>query len=1139
MNHFTTIQQKLEAFIKKYYINELLRGSILFFSIGMLYFLFTLFVEYVLWLNPKARTILFWLFVTVEVVLFARFIVLPFSKLFKLQKGLDYESASKIIGNHFPEVSDKLLNVLQLKSSNSQSELLLASIDQKSIELSPVPFKMAINFKSNIKYLKYAIVPLLIILISLISGKYQWFSDSYKRVINHSTAYEPPAPFQFFVVNESLKGEENKDFKLVVKTAGKLMPESAKIHFNDEEYYLQNKGTGSFEYVFTKPTTDIEFFLSANDVNSRDYILKVSEVPSIVGFSMYLDYPAYTGKKDAVIKSTGNAVVPEGTNIRWELSTNATDQVVFFANDTTQFAKINDIFSIEKMVVNPFDYNLHTSNKNFNDYEELSFRIDVLKDLNPEIKVQMKLDSLDMETMYFHGQLSDDYGLRGLKVHFNPSDNPEKTINRNITIKQDNFDEFLYTFPGQLEIEPGVPYDVYFEVTDNDAVNGFKSSKSPVFRFRKRTVDEEKDRQLQQQSETIDDLKQSLKNFEEQEDELKEISKTQKEKNQLNFSDKKKLEEFLKRQKQQDELMKQFNKQEQEHLEKFDETQPDAFKESLKERLRENEEQLERDEKLLEELEKLQEKIDKENLNDKLEQLAKQNKNKKRSMEQLLELTKHYYVGKKYERLQQELDQLAKEQEELSNKTEKENSSKEQDSLNKKFDDFKKEMDSLQKDNKGLKRPMDLKRDKKSEEEIDKDQQDAQESLEQQEQSNNPQEQQKNAGNAQKKQKQAAQKMKQMSEQMMMQMSGGGGGAEQMSEDMDMIRQILDNLILFSFNQENVMNQFSSIEVNHNEYANYLRKQSDLREHFQHVDDSLFALSLRQPMISEFVNKEINEVYFNIDKSLGQFSENMLYQGIASQQYTITAANNLADFLSETLNSMQMQMQMMMSSGSGQGKQGQGQNGQQLQDIIISQEELNKKMEEMMGKQGKSEGGQEGEGKDGENGDKEGEQKGDKGKQGKGEGKGGQDGEGEMNGEEMNGELFEIYQQQQQLRESLFQLMDKEGLRNKAGEKLLKDMENVELDLLNNGITQRTMSKMIELKHQLLKLENATFQQGRDTKRESQTNYQDFNNSVNDNTPDIKQYFNTTEILNRQSLPLRHNYKKKVQQYFKDNNDQL
>ena len=155
-----------------------------------------------------------------------------------------------------------------------------------------------------------------------------------------------------------------------------------------------------------------------------------------------------------------------------------------------------------------------------------------------------------------------------------------------------------------------------------------------------------------------------------------------------------------------------------------------------------------------------------------------------------------------------------------------------------------------------------------------------------------------------------------------------------------MLRQILDNLVLFSFDQEALMSQFNNIEVNHNEYAKYLRKQHDLREHFQHIDDSLFALSLRQPKISERVNKEITEVFFNIDKSLNLLSENLLYQGVSAQQYTITATNNLASMLSDSLDNMQMNM-------SGQG-QGEGEEG--LPDIIMSQEELNKQMKEGMKK---------------------------------------------------------------------------------------------------------------------------------------------------------------------------------------------
>ena len=44
--------------------------------------------------------------------------------------------------------------------------------------------------------------------------------------------------------------------------------------------------------------------------------------------------------------------------------------------------------------------------------------------------------------------------------------------------------------------------------------------------------------------------------------------------------------------------------------------------------------------------------------------------------------------------------------------------------------------------------------------------------------------------------------------------------------------------------------------------------QKSLRAHFEHVQDSLYSLSLRQPMISELISKEVAEVFFNIDKQL-------------------------------------------------------------------------------------------------------------------------------------------------------------------------------------------------------------------------------------------------------------------------------
>ena len=1156
MDNFKHIQQKLEHFIRRYHINELLKGAILFFAIGLLYFLFILLIEHFLWLNTTARTILFWVFIAVELALLTKFVAIPLAKLFKLKKGIDYESAARIIGKHFPEVDDKLLNVIQLKDSNGDSELLLASIDQKSVELNPIPFKLAVNFKQNLSYLKYAIIPVIILLLVYATGNFDWFSDSYKRVVDYKTAYEPPAPFQFFVVNEDLKAIEGKDFKLSVKTAGDVVPENAQITYNNESYFLQQTGVGAFEYIFPQLQESVTFSLSANAVNSKSYEIAIVEVPTLLGFEMVLNYPKHTKKRDETLKSTGNAVVPEGTKVTWRLKTKSTDNVFLYAKDTVNFnVESDNVFKTSKSLFRNYDYTISTSNKNLKDYENLSFSIDVVKDEYPELNVQMKVDSLDLQTLYFYGQVSDDYGLSKLQLVYYPSENEKDKKTKEIPITTSNVLDFISAFPDNLDIESGVPYQLYFQVFDNDRVNRFKSKKSTIFNYRRRTQEEEKEKQLEQQGETIKDLDKSLKKFEEQEKRLDELTKTGKEKKSLNFNDKKKLASFFNRQKQQDDMMKNFNKKLKENLEEFqkDNQNQDPFKEDLKKRLEDNEAQLKKDEKVLDELKKLQEKINNEELIKKLEEVAKQNKNKKRSLEQLLELTKRFYVEKKLEKLADDLNQLAKEQEQLSKAEEKENTKEKQDAVNDSFEEFQKQIEELEKESKALKKPIEIPRDKLDEREVNDELQKATEALEQKEQEENkeggeqqeteqsePNSQQQNLKNAQKSQKNAAKKMKQMAGKMQSSMQSMSG--EQMQEDVEMLRQILDNLVLFSFEEEALMEEFRTIDENNDKYATYLKKQSYLKEHFEHIDDSLFALSLRQPKMSEDVNKQISEVYFNIDKALELLAENQLYQGVSSQQFAITATNNLADMLSDILDNMQENMSMSMSQN--------GEGEMQLPDIIMSQEQLNQMMQNGLkkgekGKPKEGEGDEKGkgekdgeQGEDGKQGDK-GQQKGKDGKPGE-QGENGQQsgGEGEGQGDYFDNEglLYEIYQKQQQLREALDKRLEKEG-KGGIGDRLSKQMEDIELDLLNKGFTNETLQKMTNLKHQLLKLENATFQQGEDNKRESETNKNQFDNNSKSQIPQAKQYFQTTEILNRQALPLQQVYKKKVQQYFKKAND--
>ena len=1143
MSTYSIIQQKLEQFIKKYYTNELIKGGILFFAIGLLYFLITLLVEYFLWLNPTGRTILFWSFVGVEVALFTRFIAFPLAKLFKLQQGITYEEASRIIGSHFPQVSDKLLNVIQLNQNQRESELLAASIDQKANELQPIQFKAAVSFKKNSKYLKYAAIPVIIFLLFTALGDKNMFSTSYERVVNYQTAYEPPAPFSFRVLNDNLIAIENKPFTVKVNTSGTTIPENVSIQYNDETYYLQQTAPGLFEYTFNQPVEDFSFQLQGNSVRSQEYNVAVVKTPSLTSFEMELYYPKYTGKKVEILNSSGNATIPEGTTVVWRLFTKNTENVDLKSKDSiysfvfpedAEHGRLGNTeqFILSKRIYSKFDYSITTSNEALKEYENLSFTLDVIKDEYPDIDMESKKDSTDSQKVYFLGNVSDDYGLTKLQLVYYPQGEQEKKQQLQLPVNKSNIDQFVYTFPSQLELKEGVAYEYYFEVFDNDVIHNYKSSKSTIYNFRKLTESELEKENLQNQEESIQGLNKSLEELKDQEQRLEELSKTQKEKKELNYNDKKKLEDFIKRQKQQEEMMKNFSKELKDNLEDFQkDKEDDPFKEQLKERLQNNEEKLKENEKLLEELEKLQDKIKKEELTEKLEELSKQNKNQEKNLEQLLELTKRYYVTKKAEKLADELYKLGEKQEQLANKPEDENNKEAQEKLNKEFEEYQKEMEELQKENEALKDPMEIEQDKADEKEVEQEQQEATDKLEQQK-----------PGDAKENQKKAGQKMKQMGKQMQAQMAAGQ--MESIEEDVEMLRQILDNLVVFSFEQEDLMEEFKVTDYGSATFGKKLNIQNDLKSNFEHIDDSLFALSLRQPVLSEKINESLTEVDFNINKSLERLAENQMRQGISSQQYTVTGANELAIMLSDMLNSMQNQM-MMMGSGKGKGK---GQ-GFQLPDIIEKQESLSEKMEEGSkkgkgkkpgeGNEGKGEG--EGEsGESGESGDGEGEgQDGKNGKDGKGnkDGKGSNgDGEGEQPSEDDMGEIFEIYKQQQQLRQQLQDKLSKEGLDGKGGD-ILKKMEGIEQQLLDKGFNERTLEQMLNLKYELLKLDKADFKQGQEEKRESQTNIKDYSNTLRLSPKEIKKYFNTTEVLNREALPLRENYKQKVNTYFKKTDD--
>ena len=151
-----------------------------------------------------------------------------------------------------------------------------------------------------------------------------------------------------------------------------------------------------------------------------------------------------------------------------------------------------------------------------------------------------------------------------------------------------------------------------------------------------------------------------------------------------------------------------------------------------------------------------------------------------------------------------------------------------------------------------------------------------------------------------------------------------------------------------------------------------------------------------------------------------------------------------------------------------------------------------------------------------------------------GESNGSGEGEGQNGQEGDAGKILEIIKEQQKLRDALQQALEKEGMTG-MGQNALQQMKDIEKQLINKGFKNETLNKMLNLKHELLKLENAIQQQGEDSKRKSKSNNQDYKGTSKELSKEFKEYLNSIEILNRQSLPLQPNYNQKVQQYFKTN----
>ncbi|MBU2020041.1 MAG: hypothetical protein KJ941_10400 [Bacteroidetes bacterium] len=1118
MSAFDRLIEQIDAFIRKYYKNEMVKGLLLFFAFLIASFLMVTSLEYFGRFNNYVRAFLFSSFILVNAYIFGRYLFRPIMRLFSFGRKINRFQAAGIIGNFFPQISDRLVNTLQLQDNaqDANYELIRASVVQKSKSLTAFSFGDAIDLSENRKYLKF-VLPLFFLLLTISIVAPGLITQGTERVVRFDKDFIPPAPFSFNMVNTEKEVNEGDEFKVMVELKGSAFPEKIYLIANGGTYLMSWEGKNKAVFLFPKVSENLNLKFVGGEFFSEEFVVNV--IPkSVVGkLEAKLLYPSYLGRKQELVQNATDLTIPEGTEIVYSC-------LVKNVNETTIkgkfFSKKFDVegFNFGKKFTESESWVIRMKNDRSNVVDSISLNFNVVKDQYPSIVVNELKDSLMSNVRYFSGNLNDDYGLSNLQFVYKISSDDGKVREERMRVIQprglsQRFDYAVDFGREKLTLNDRIEY--WFVVTDNDGVNGGKSSRSETFVYKLPKLEELNEKRDEDQKSINKSLTDVVKKAEEFKKDINRLNKELNDSKSSSWKNKNEMqrlsEEQMSLQKQLESLQKKMDQSIQEKNQ-LSEVDPDLLeKQKMIEDLMKDlmdQEMID----LLKKLEDLMEKGNKEEMLKNMDKLSESAEDQKKSLDRSLEMLKKLQVNEKIDDVEKELEKLSKEQDDLKKETgDKQNPSEElkkkQDELNKKFEDILKELDTIQKLNKDLERPMDIGDQKELKDKIQNEMDGASQNLDKNKKSK-AQEDQKNSSDDLKKMSEELNKMQEEANQ------------QQESEDIESLKRILKNLMMLSFDQESTMKSFSKVNDADPRYRALGRKQRAIIDDTKIVRDSLEALARRQPKIASFVDKELNDISANHKLSVDHIDEHQRRELNANQQLVMTSYNNLALLLNEALEAMQQEMNSKPGNGScdkpggkGRPKPGQGMGNMDMKQMLKQQLE---QMEKGLNPGGKKPGGKEGQGQ----------QPGGMSPGGQGMGM-----PGLMSKEiaKMVGEQTMIRQRLEQLRNELNK--DGQGRGNQLNP-LLKEIEEQERALLNRNFNAQLISRQKEILTRLLESEKALMERGFEEKRESSEGKdRSYGNKIQFDEYN-KEKLRQVELLRSVDPTLKKYYKDKANSYF-------
>lgn len=249
--------------------------------------------------------------------------------------------------------------------------------------------------------------------------------------------------------------------------------------------------TGAYNARLFDVSALTEYLVESTGIRSRVFTLSVADLPYAKRLDLEYRYPAYTGLPVQRVDSAGDIVAPAGTLVRVTVTSTVPTpggRIVIEDGDTLQLVRADDgtLAATIRVRRNGF-YRVELEGiRGQLRTASLNYAIDVLPDRPPTVRfTRPGRDQrvLAVDEVFTEARAADDFGVAKLELVYSVNGGPEQVLPlHRATARVIREIAAGHTFMlEEYGLAPGDLVSYFARATDNDAVNGAKSTTSDIY----------------------------------------------------------------------------------------------------------------------------------------------------------------------------------------------------------------------------------------------------------------------------------------------------------------------------------------------------------------------------------------------------------------------------------------------------------------------------------------------------------------------------------------------------------------------------------------------------------------------------------------------------------------------------------